>query len=577
MSKMKRMAALLMGAVVAIGSVPVINAEAVNFSSSLLPVPDGYVLSEELSDIYCWSEKSLTYVYHHEEEGVYSTISRFDFEYNLTKFTIPVEMIETFDSIYAEYSAELDMDYFKRNEPVDTSASVSAEMSDKYDENGELSFDITDGVDKQDAIQAMVDEMYNAGCVTETYYTAARMRNQRGSNYGSYVTMALDADMTDGEIAAFEAFALENGACKLISSNAHTGKFQLDIPLEELDSFEAALGVAYPGAGFSSDTLFLANIEYKSTERLNLLPHIEYVGACNADPAGYSAWGNEAFTDIMDENSRWLSGRNGDESVIRIHSDFKYNHTTLKTAPGCEDAFNAILNSYSEALDMDITTTSGNETVMYDIYNADGEISMKKAQYAVKRDTVQAMVDEMIEAGCINGAYYGTVNYGLLKGDYRYVEVVLPEDDGGSEYENIAAHLGSDDLIYGDFRIEDMGGGVYRIYTQEFTNDGMTTVVIMRNDYPDAEVDIAAEFEEKVYTYVDGMDMYGLSVCDVDGNGVVEVSDAAVILSEYAQNAAGIAAAAEVKSRDVNGDGVVDIEDATYVLELYAKNVAGLS
>lgn len=64
--------------------------------------------------------------------------------------------------------------------------------------------------------------------------------------------------------------------------------------------------------------------------------------------------------------------------------------------------------------------------------------------------------------------------------------------------------------------------------------------------------------------------------CDVDGNGVVDISDVTAILSSYAENAAGIQKAAESDPMDVNGDGTVDLQDATYVLTYYAEAAAGL-
>ena len=63
---------------------------------------------------------------------------------------------------------------------------------------------------------------------------------------------------------------------------------------------------------------------------------------------------------------------------------------------------------------------------------------------------------------------------------------------------------------------------------------------------------------------------------DVDGNGVVDITDAAHILTAYAENAADIQKLSDDNSMDVNGDGKLDIDDATYVLTRYAESAAGL-
>ena len=65
---------------------------------------------------------------------------------------------------------------------------------------------------------------------------------------------------------------------------------------------------------------------------------------------------------------------------------------------------------------------------------------------------------------------------------------------------------------------------------------------------------------------------------DVNADGKVDITDAALILQHYAQHAASsIYAAAETDAMDVNGDGNIDIADATKVLEIYAQSAAGVT
>ena len=63
---------------------------------------------------------------------------------------------------------------------------------------------------------------------------------------------------------------------------------------------------------------------------------------------------------------------------------------------------------------------------------------------------------------------------------------------------------------------------------------------------------------------------------DVDGNGMIEVTDAVLVLTYYAKSAAGIAVTIDSKSADVNQDGIVDVVDAVGILTYYARQAAGL-
>ena len=80
---------------------------------------------------------------------------------------------------------------------------------------------------------------------------------------------------------------------------------------------------------------------------------------------------------------------------------------------------------------------------------------------------------------------------------------------------------------------------------------------------------------ETVATYNNAAESAG---GDVNADGKVDITDAALILQHYAQHAASsIYAAAETDAMDVNGDGSIDIADATKVLEIYAQSAAGVT
>lgn len=67
---------------------------------------------------------------------------------------------------------------------------------------------------------------------------------------------------------------------------------------------------------------------------------------------------------------------------------------------------------------------------------------------------------------------------------------------------------------------------------------------------------------------------------DVNTDGIIDLSDAAYVLTIYAENAAGLSnnsySVQQLKNADVNGDGVNDITDAALILQYYAMKAAGL-
>ena len=77
------------------------------------------------------------------------------------------------------------------------------------------------------------------------------------------------------------------------------------------------------------------------------------------------------------------------------------------------------------------------------------------------------------------------------------------------------------------------------------------------------------------------MGIYG----DVDGNGIVDVSDAVAVLTYYAKRAAGLEpifseTPEENKAifalADVDQDGMITVQDAVYILTYYAQKASGM-
>lgn len=63
---------------------------------------------------------------------------------------------------------------------------------------------------------------------------------------------------------------------------------------------------------------------------------------------------------------------------------------------------------------------------------------------------------------------------------------------------------------------------------------------------------------------------------DVDGNGMIEVADAVLVLTYYAKSAAGIPSTIDFRLADVNRDEKIDVADAVEILTCYARQAAGL-
>lgn len=75
--------------------------------------------------------------------------------------------------------------------------------------------------------------------------------------------------------------------------------------------------------------------------------------------------------------------------------------------------------------------------------------------------------------------------------------------------------------------------------------------------------------------YVDGF-----SIGDVNFDENVSIYDAAIVLSVYAKNAAGVPVEGVsdemLKASDIDSDGKIAIIDAAYILTYYAQTAAGM-
>ena len=67
---------------------------------------------------------------------------------------------------------------------------------------------------------------------------------------------------------------------------------------------------------------------------------------------------------------------------------------------------------------------------------------------------------------------------------------------------------------------------------------------------------------------------------DVNANSLIDISDATLVLTHYAQTAAGMGGSlseAQLKAGDTDGDSSITISDETAILRYYAEKAAGLN
>lgn len=108
------------------------------------------------------------------------------------------------------------------------------------------------------------------------------------------------------------------------------------------------------------------------------------------------------------------------------------------------------------------------------------------------------------------------------------------------------------------------------------------------NNYVHAEYTQVYEFNESDESFEDSsninvintdLNLNLISLGDLNGNNLVDVDDASIILEIYAKRAAGLTvqlSEQEFQCADCNHNNEIDVDDASLVLDYYAKNAAGL-
>lgn len=145
----------------------------------------------------------------------------------------------------------------------------------------------------------------------------------------------------------------------------------------------------------------------------------------------------------------------------------------------------------------------------------------------------------------------------------------------------------SDTVIPG--KIEITGDGTYKVRTElKYSSEQINCLFLSSNiNFYQLGDDILTANDCNVNIDIESITTsdenyssnYDFILGDADKDGNISISDATLILNEYACVAAGLNASFDeraFKASDVNGDEKITITDATSVLKYYAANAAGI-
>lgn len=293
MKKTKKVLSMLIGSMLAVSAVSSVRAEAlVYFFDNPLEAPTGYVEYDDTSGLFAGMANSNVYSSYikalDEDEESVEIWLYYEFMYNVTRFTVNHEKTAEFDAIYEKYSAELDMDYYKRdNAPINAPEyGAKAIMFDQYDENGNKTKDPTAMENKQELISEMTAELYKAGCLLDAEYSDMTALGMKG--FHQSLVMFVDLN---GQTAGSEIERLDEISAKYYDKHKVTygGTDTIDlyyvrVGFREADELAEEIKEVYPDARCHVG-VFLNSAETVASGTTDLIAEIEETN-CDTDQSG---------------------------------------------------------------------------------------------------------------------------------------------------------------------------------------------------------------------------------------------------------------------------------------------------
>lgn len=284
----KLVAVMISAAMTAAFTMPMNTYAGLSFIDDALKVPEEYgeyIDSEGFFSQYSSGNAYSVYFRENAETNQNDLLIYFDYRYNDTVLHVVNEKFDEFDAIFEKYREPLDMDHYVRNEPPleQPESDVTANIFDRFDENGYTTNDPSDMEDKSELIKEMTAELYKSGCITEADY-----RSMAAYSITGYCSSVMSVYLNSASEAS-EADALAEIAASFdsVDSIEYNGDhYDIDIALDEAAGFLNAVRAKYPDAEGSISSGFDMSAETAASQSLNLLAPIKEAEACDINASG---------------------------------------------------------------------------------------------------------------------------------------------------------------------------------------------------------------------------------------------------------------------------------------------------
>ncbi|MBQ8514886.1 MAG: dockerin type I repeat-containing protein [Ruminococcus sp.] len=288
MKKWKKAIALLIGAAMTISAMPCITADAIlYFTEDPVTTPEGY---EEFDDAgllswvgnvsneedYCYAPYMCATPY----DILYRVYHNFTYNY----VSILVSDVTAYKAIYEQYRDRLSFDWYTGLYQEGEFHRVT--MYDRYNTEGVETKDPTTVEDKSEAIQEMCKELYDAGCITEAYYTPCRANYAQGSySNGMYVFVEPETEESGRETLQTIASEFSEDSTVSFSSSGEDGYAIYNIIIEADHAVDLmyAIKEIYPSAWGRMGMFLASDSNEVEFDTVDILAELEKSATTHGD------------------------------------------------------------------------------------------------------------------------------------------------------------------------------------------------------------------------------------------------------------------------------------------------------